>query len=144
MGYLSSLTLNVLSKAYLSATLGASAAIFGVVGAYFTLSPTRSFKRPEFLGGSFDFNSMIPLILLIGWEAFRWRMNLGVIDGVAGGSDHITHLGGMIAGAIYGYIIRKRLEKERADDNLPVVQAQSSDITPLSVTSPASSSTTVD
>lgn len=133
------MSFNVLSKAYLSATLGASAAVFGLVGAYFTLAPTRNLKRPEFLGGDLEFRAWIPLVLMIGWEFFRWRVNLGVIDGVSGGSDHITHLGGMIAGALYGYIIRRRLEEERRQDNEPVVQAPSDALTPLSVSTPASS-----
>jgi rhomboid-like protein len=116
IGYLTSLSYNVLTKSYLSATLGSSAAIFGLVGAYFTISETRKFKFPEALGGEVEFRSWIPLLTIVAWELVRWRMNRHVIDGVSGGTDYLTHLGGVIAGSAMGWIVRRRLEAERKDD----------------------------
>jgi rhomboid-like protein len=138
-GYLSSLTLNVLSKSYLSATLGASAAIFGLVGAYFTLAPTRSLTLPDFLGGKLEFSSWLPLALFFTQELLRWRTNRHVLDGVGGGSDHITHLGGLIAGAIGGWWVRRRLEAERSEDGEQVVQSSEATPSPFSTSVPVNS-----
>jgi hypothetical protein len=57
----------------------------------------------------------------------RWRTNRGIIDGALGsGTDHVSHLGGILAGAIYGFVIRKRLEAEKSDDDVLLVQKPSS------------------
>jgi rhomboid-like protein len=116
LGYLTSLTYNVLTKSYLSATLGSSAAIFGLVGAYFTISETRKLRLPDALGGGVEYSSLIPLVTIVAWEVVRWRMNRSVIDGVQGGTDYLTHLGGVVAGAVAGWVLRRRLAAERADD----------------------------
>jgi len=109
------------------------------VGAYFTLSPTRTISLPGFLGGKVEFESFIPLVVMVLFEVLRWRANLGIVSGVQGsGTDHMSHLGGLIAGALYGYIIRRRLEDERKEDDEIVGQSTSPGIVPMSTTLPES------
>jgi membrane associated rhomboid family serine protease len=65
-----------------------------------------------------EYQSWIPLATIIVWELVRWRMNRFVVDGVNGGTDYLTHLGGVVAGAAIGWVLRKRLTAERSEDVL--------------------------
>jgi rhomboid-like protein len=131
LGYLATLTGKVLGRVYITATLGASAAVYGIMGAYFTLSKTRYITMPEFLGGRLEFSGLIPLLGVLGYEAFKWRMNLKVIQG---GSDNLSHVGGIAAGALAGWMVRRRLEEERKEDGEQMVQAPAQSSTPFSTT----------
>ena len=137
IGYLCSLTVNVLSRDYLSATIGASAAVFGLLGVYFTISEKRTITLPSFLGGKYEFSGWIALIPVAVVEFVRWRMERGVISG---GTDFMSHFGGVVCGAVMGYIVRKRLEKQRTEYGDIAVQTPAENMSPLSTTKSVASS----
>ncbi len=87
-----------------SSAIGASAAVYGVIGFYFALFPTNSIRCVWTIlirSGSFN----IPAYILIGF----WV--LGDIFGVFGGESniaHLAHLAGFFTGLITGLIMLHR------------------------------------
>lgn len=133
MGYLLPMSINILSNNLLSATLGASCAVFGMLGAFLTLSPTRSITLFEWMGGKYEFPTWLPLAAFVVYEALLWRRTGHIIEA---GTDHLSHVAGMVTGAVAGYLVRRRLERERAEDadvaSLMVEQKPAEAMTPLS------------
>jgi len=111
-GSLLSLTFNVLTKNILSASVGASSAIYGLIGAYFV---TQEERRLGFEEWSATYDGRIGLATVVAWELYCWRRSGWgrVVEGSGGGSDHANHLGGVIAGAAVGWWIRMRAEESR-------------------------------
>ena len=86
-------------------TLGASGAISGVLGAYLVMFPSN--KVTVILG---RFPTQVPAIVAIGiWAVFQFISGFGAIattDETTGGVAYMAHIGGFIAGVIFGLIGR--------------------------------------
>jgi membrane associated rhomboid family serine protease len=86
-------------------TLGASGAISGVLGAYLVMFPSN---RVTVIFGYAPFQ--VPAIVAIGiWAVFQFISGFGAIavsDETTGGVAYLAHIGGFIAGVIFGLIGR--------------------------------------
>jgi rhomboid family protein len=86
-------------------TLGASGAIAGVLGAYLVMFPGN---RVTVLFGYIPV--LVPAIVAIGiWAVFQFVSGFGAIattDETTGGVAYLAHVGGFIAGVIFGLIGR--------------------------------------
>ncbi|MEX2011526.1 MAG: rhomboid family intramembrane serine protease [Chloroflexota bacterium] len=86
-------------------TLGASGAISGVLGAYLVMFPTNRVTV------MFGFRPvLVPAIVAIGiWAVFQFISGFGAIattDETTGGVAYMAHVGGFIAGVIFGLVGR--------------------------------------
>jgi rhomboid family protein len=86
-------------------TLGASGAISGVLGAYLVMFPTN---RVTVMFGLRPV--LVPAIVAIGiWAVFQFISGFGAIattDETTGGVAYMAHIGGFIAGVIFGLVGR--------------------------------------
>jgi membrane associated rhomboid family serine protease len=86
-------------------TLGASGAIAGVLGAYLVMFPSN---KVTVLFGYAPFQ--VPAIVAIGiWAVFQFISGFGAIattDETTGGVAYLAHIGGFIAGVIFGLVGR--------------------------------------
>jgi membrane associated rhomboid family serine protease len=86
-------------------SLGASGAISGVLGAYIVMFPSN--KVTVILG---RVPTQVPAIVAIGiWAVFQFISGFGAIattDETTGGVAYLAHIGGFIAGVIFGLIGR--------------------------------------
>jgi len=86
-------------------TLGASGAISGVLGAYIVMFPTN---RVTVMVGLAPV--LVPAIVAIGiWAVFQFISGFGAIattDETTGGVAYMAHIGGFIAGVIFGLVGR--------------------------------------
>jgi membrane associated rhomboid family serine protease len=86
-------------------TLGASGAISGVLGAYLVMFPSN---RVTVVFGYVA--SLVPAIVAIGiWAVFQFVSGFGSIattDETTGGVAYLAHIGGFIAGVIFGLVGR--------------------------------------
>ena len=86
-------------------SLGASGAISGVLGAYLVMFPSN--KVTVILGRA---PTQVPAIVAIGiWAVFQFISGFGAIattDETTGGVAYLAHIGGFIAGVIFGLIGR--------------------------------------
>jgi hypothetical protein len=89
-------------------TIGASGAIAGVLGAYFILYP-----RSRVLTLVFAFwitIVAIPAVVFLGlW--FVYQFLYGTIAGAGGGVAYWAHIGGFVAGMLFGVAWRGRRRK---------------------------------
>jgi rhomboid-like protein len=112
-GNMLSLYYNVLTKNFLAASLGMSSAVLGIVGAYFTLAETRRIGTEEF---GINSNGWIALAPLIAYEMYMWKKAPKVhADTMGGGSDYANHVGGLLSGALIGYLLKRRADKEKKE-----------------------------
>jgi rhomboid-like protein len=114
-GSLASLWTRVLTKSFLAASLGSSSAVYGLVGAYFMLQDSRKIgfgksKDDESQDYSLSYDARIALFFVLLYEIVQWRRFGRAVDGKDGAMDHLTHLGGLAAGAVMGYWLRLRAE----------------------------------
>lgn len=92
-------------------TIGASGAISGVMGAYFVLFPRA---RILTLVPFFMFMRLIyiPASILLGfWILFQMLYGCSSAPGTGGGIAYFAHIGGFIAGVLFGLIIRRRVRR---------------------------------
>ncbi len=86
-------------------TLGASGAISGVLGAYLVMFPSN--KVTVILG---RIPTQVPAIVAIGiWAVFQFISGFGAIattDETTGGVAYMAHIGGFVAGVLFGLIGR--------------------------------------
>jgi len=93
--------------------VGASGAIFGIVGAYFVLYPFNSIKC------LFWFLAYVRRINIAGfWIILLWvALNiLGAVSGYTGGAAYFVHIGGFVGGVILAAVLLK--SKLVARDNM--------------------------
>jgi membrane associated rhomboid family serine protease len=99
VGVIASLTHGVVDAASITPALGASGAVFGVMGAYIVLYPRATVV--VFLGFLF-IPLPLPAWVMIGlafvMDLFRGVSSLGV-ETASGGTAYFAHIGGFIAGA---------------------------------------------
>ena len=92
--------------------LGASGAIFGVLGAYLVLFPRNKVKTVVMY-----YVVSMPAIFVIGiWAAMQAYFTFGAVmstEQSGGGVAYAAHLGGMVAGIVRGLIARGILKEER-------------------------------
>jgi rhomboid-like protein len=106
---LATLTYSVLTRDLLVATIGASGAVFGIVGCYLTLQPERSLGFQDY---SATYYTWIALAMIGAFEVWSFaKGRKGRKFG--GGKDHLAHLGGLVSGAGAGFALRKRAEADR-------------------------------
>jgi len=85
-------------------SIGASGAIFGIIGTYFLLYPFNSIKC------LFWFFVYVRRIRIAGiWIILLWiALNvLGAVSGYTGGAAYFGHIGGFVGGAILAIILLK-------------------------------------
>ena len=85
-------------------TLGASGAISGVLGAYIVMFPSNTVT--VILG---RYPTQVPAIVAIGiWAVFQFLSGFGSLgtDETTGGVAYMAHIGGFIAGLIFGLVGR--------------------------------------
>lgn len=91
--------------------LGASGAIFGVLGGYLVLFPRNRVKTVVMY-----YVVSLPAIAVIGlWAGMQLFFTYGTImstDQSTGGVAYAAHLGGMVAGALIGLVARSVLKEE--------------------------------
>ena len=93
------------------ATIGASGAISGVMGAYFVLFPRA---RVLTLIPIFFFIRLIylPAPLLLGfWILFQILSGCSSVPGTGGGVAYFAHIGGFVSGIILGLVVRNRVRR---------------------------------
>jgi membrane associated rhomboid family serine protease len=86
-------------------TLGASGAISGVLGAYLVMFPQNRVTIIAFRFIPFQ----VPAIVAIGlWAVFQFISGFGAIavSEQTGGVAYMAHIGGFIAGLIFGFVGR--------------------------------------
>ncbi len=87
-------------------TLGASGAISGVLGAYLVMFPTNRVTIIAFRFIPFQ----VPAIVAIGmWAVFQFINGAGafaVTEETGGGVAYMAHIGGFVAGVIFGIVGR--------------------------------------
>jgi len=89
-------------------TIGASGAISGVLGAYIVLYPKARILTLVILG--FIYIVPIPALIFLGvWFAFQFLY--GALAPSAGGVAYWAHIGGFVAGILFGAIWRGRRRK---------------------------------
>ena len=94
--------------------LGASGAISGVLGAYLVLFPRNK------VNAVFFFRVIsVPAIIVLGmWIVMQLVQGAGTLQNVgeSGGVAYATHIGGFVAGAVFGLVARMmiRIEPESA------------------------------
>jgi len=87
-------------------TLGASGAISGVLGAYLVMFPSNKVTviMLRFVP------MQVPAIVAIGlWAVFQFISGFGAIavtDETTGGVAYMAHIGGFVAGVIFGLVAR--------------------------------------
>lgn len=92
-------------------TIGASGAISGVMGAYFVLFPRA---RVLTLVPFFMFMRLIyiPASILLGfWILFQLLYGCSSAPGTGGGIAYFVHIGGFIAGVLFGLLVRRRVRR---------------------------------
>ena len=91
--------------------LGASGAIFGILGAYLVLFPRNKVKTVVMY-----YAVSLPAIVVIGtWAAIQLFFTYGTVmsaEQSTGGVAYAAHLGGMVAGALIGLVARNVLKDE--------------------------------
>lgn len=107
----------MLSRDFLAATIGASGAAYGLVGAYLGLSGQRYVRLQEW---NAPYVTWIIIATLVGYEGYMFFRTRN-LRGVTAGSDHLSHLGGLIAGGAGGYWLRIRAESASKIRNKPSV-----------------------
>ena len=93
------------------ATIGASGAISGVMGAYFVLFPRA---RVLTLIPIFFFIRLIylPAPLLLGfWILLQILYGCSSVPGTGGGVAYFAHIGGFVSGLILGLLVRNRVRR---------------------------------
>jgi membrane associated rhomboid family serine protease len=114
-GVIASLTHGVVDAASLTPALGASGAVFGVMGAYIVLFPRATVV--VFLG-FFFVPFPLPAWVMIGlafvMDLFRGVSSLGV-ETASGGTAYFAHIGGFIAGAVLvsAFMLGRRRARDR-------------------------------
>jgi membrane associated rhomboid family serine protease len=90
--------------------LGASGAIFGVLGAYMVLFPRNQVKA------IFIYTVIsLPAIAVIGlWTAMQLYYTISSMTSPeqGGGVAYMAHVGGLVAGVVMGFIVRSMLKEE--------------------------------
>jgi len=89
-------------------TIGASGAISGVLGAYLVLYPGARILTLVFLG--FVYIVPIPAIIFLGYW-FILQFLSGTLAPLIGGVAYWAHIGGFIAGMLFGAVWRGRRRK---------------------------------
>ena len=89
--------------------LGASGAIWGVMGAYVVLFPRNKVKAIVFY-----MIVSIPSVFVIGmWAALQIYQSVNTSgDGQLGGVAHLAHIGGLVAGLAMGFVARTFIKEE--------------------------------
>lgn len=89
-------------------TIGASGAISGVLGAYLILYPGAKILTLVFLG--FIYIVPIPAVIFLGlWFVFQFLY--GTLIPLLGGVAYWAHIGGFVAGMLFGAVWRGRRRK---------------------------------
>ena len=110
-GVVGSLLQIVLMPGSSIATIGASGAISGVMGAYFVLFPRA---RVLTVIPIFFFIRLIylPAPLLLGfWILLQILYGCSSVPGTGGGVAYFAHIGGFVAGLILGLLVRDRVRR---------------------------------
>ena len=98
--------------------VGASGAIAGVMGAYFVLYPQSRVLTAIFILFFFDLVE-IPAVFFLGiWFLMQLLSgvgSLGVSNAAGGGTAFWAHVGGFVAGAGIGFVLRTRDRQRRWD-----------------------------
>lgn len=89
--------------------LGASGAIWGILGAYVVLFPRNKVKAIIFY-----MIVSIPAVFVIGlWAALQIYQGIGSAGNAQlGGVAHLAHIGGLVAGLVMGFVARTFLKEE--------------------------------
>jgi membrane associated rhomboid family serine protease len=96
--------------------LGASGAIAGVMGAYFVLYPQSRVLTAIFILFFFDLVEIPALFFLGIWFLMQLLSgvgSLGVSNAAGGGTAFWAHIGGFVAGAAVGAVLRARSRRWR-------------------------------
>jgi rhomboid-like protein len=107
IGALFNLYVNVLTRKFAMASVGASGALCGVLGAFFMLRDEHSFKVP-FTEYRINFDTKWGIAVWALLEIVAFRAQKGTVD-------HLSHLGGMAAGIAGGWLLRRKATVDGKD-----------------------------
>jgi rhomboid-like protein len=95
-GNVGTLWWHVLRRNFIHASSGASGALYGLLGAFFTVQPERDLSIPG-MSEPLTYNSWYgvgAMVILLGVETRRKHV------------DHLVHMGGFAAGVLMGWVLR--------------------------------------
>ncbi|KAK8166970.1 hypothetical protein IWX90DRAFT_230945 [Phyllosticta citrichinensis] len=107
VGATASLLRHALQRKWHTSSLGASGALNAVVAAYFLLADAER-RRVPFTDYEVPLQGHAILALLLFFELWSMRR--------AQNRDHVAHLGGMATGALAAVLLKRRVERERAEE----------------------------
>lgn len=107
---LGALWIHVLQRNYWAATIGASGALYGLIGCYCALQDKIQIAMPFYPERKFELNTTVPFVTtLLSAVAPMFLKNPSV--------DYRTHITGLLAGYVAGRLLRAQATgKEEADD----------------------------
>ena len=109
-GLVATLAQVVLGPESVIPNLGASGAISGVMGAYLVLFPKNK------VNAVFLFRMIsVPAVVVLGmWIAMQLFSGYGTVgqNSQTGGVAYAAHIGGFVAGAVFGLVARLMMKKE--------------------------------
>jgi membrane associated rhomboid family serine protease len=112
--FVSGVLANLISVNFYNSSLGASGAIFGVIGALVVLRPGMSV---------WAFGMPMPMVVAgILWAVGDFIGAVGYLTGnPMDNTGNIAHLSGMIFGLLFGFLYRKKYREEKRRENMFVI-----------------------
>lgn len=108
---LGSLYWHVLTKHFVAATVGASGALFGILGCFFGLQERGELVVPFFPELRFEYDTRYVAGALVAMEVCT-----ALVLGRHTPIDHVAHIAGILSGFVAGRLLKARAAKEEEGD----------------------------
>ena len=112
-GSLGSLWYHVLMKNYVTATIGSSGALFGIIGCYLALKERHFFQVPFMSDRKFEYDGTIAMVVVLAGELITF-----LLLGRATTIDHWGHIAGIVSGYAMGKYLKSKAAREEGEGNV--------------------------